>query len=792
VHQDAVEALIVAGTWTAPKAGTTAVTLPGGKTIQWNALKASADGVFDHADLHGGYLFFTLPSKFEHVAILDASGHDIVYVNGEPRAGDPYGQGYVHLPILLRPGDNELLFHVGRGRLRARLVAAKAETFIDPSDVTLPDLLTGHPVEAWGAAVVCNASATQQNGLCMEVACAGGEATAWPVPSLSPLSTRKIAFRIRAPAPRTLGSCTVSLTLVGRHRDTRKVLDTANLSVKVCHPHETHKRTFQSGIDGSIQYCAVVPPKREDPGANGTKPMAKPALILTLHGAAVEGIGQAACFAPKPNTYVVAPTNRRPFGFDWEDWGRLDFLEVLALSQKQLDIDPQRTYLTGHSMGGHGTWHLGATYPDRFAAIGPSAGWMSMWSYAGAQRAAGHDYVTELTQRANSPSDTLALARNYAHHGVFVLHGDQDDNVPVDQARIMRQQLAVFHSDFVYYERPGAGHWWGNPCVDWPPMYEFFARHTIPKPSSVRRVDFVTASPGVSARSHWAVIEAQLHCLKFSTFHLSYDVAKRTFTGTTENVARLRLHLDHVEAGKPMRVQLDADRLDVPDASVRDENGRRIWFARQQGHWHITARPSSTLKGPARYGPFKDAFQNRMQFVYGTQGTPAENAWALAKARFDAETFWYRGNGSVDVIADTAYEPTAEPDRNVILYGNAETNGAWNALLAESPVQVRRGRIRVGGHDVTGEDLACLLVRPRIGSDHALVGVVAGSGVAGMRLTDRLPYFISGVGYPDCLILGSNVLRGNPAGIRVAGYFGQDWSVGGGDFAWHEPDNATR
>ena len=26
-------------------------------------------------------------------------------------------------------------------------------------------------------------------------------------------------------------------------------------------------------------------------------------------------------------------------------------------------------------MGGHGTWHIGTLFPDRFAAIGPSAGW---------------------------------------------------------------------------------------------------------------------------------------------------------------------------------------------------------------------------------------------------------------------------------------------------------------------------------------------------------------------------------------------------------------------------------
>ena len=37
-------------------------------------------------------------------------------------------------------------------------------------------------------------------------------------------------------------------------------------------------------------------------------------------------------------------------------------------------------------MGGHGTWHIGATFPDLFAAIGPSAGWLSYWSYGRRRR----------------------------------------------------------------------------------------------------------------------------------------------------------------------------------------------------------------------------------------------------------------------------------------------------------------------------------------------------------------------------------------------------------------------
>ena len=69
-----------------------------------------------------------------------------------------------------------------------------------------------------------------------------------------------------------------------------------------------------------------------------------------------------------------------------------------------------------------------------------------------------------------------------------------------------------------------------------------------------------------------------------------------------------------------------------------------------------------------------------MIFVYGTKGNTEENQWAFIKARYDAERFWYQGNGSVDVIQDTEFDLLAEPDRNVILYGNAQTNQAWERI----------------------------------------------------------------------------------------------------------------
>lgn len=787
VHTDAIEAEIVSGNWQRPAEGSP-VSVAEGTSRTWRRIEANDKGWFEDEALRGGYAFVPVTVASNCVMLLEAAGDDIAYVDGEPRAGDPYAAGYVHLPVSLRAGTNDLLFRCGRGRLKVSVATPPAAVALDVADPTLPDLIAGERVDTWGAVMVLNCTAQPRNDLLIRAAIAGQHAAEAPVPEIAPFSARKVGFRLRGKTPRSGDSAPVALTLLARRG---QVLHMAATKLRIRRPEQTQKRTFISDIDGSVQYWALNPAQ---PVSGSARP---PALFLSVHGASVEAIGQADAYSPKSWGHIVAPTNRRPYGFDWESWGRMDALEVLDLAKAQLRPDPQRIYLTGHSMGGHGAWQLSALFPDHFAAVGPSAGWISFFSYAGGRRLTNASPVEELLQRAMAISDTLLLETNYLQEGVYILHGADDDNVPVTEARTMAGRLGRFHHDFQYHEQPGVGHWWdvsdepGADCVDWAPMFDFFAHHIIPTDQSLREVNFTTVNPGVSASCHWLEIEQQVHSLEKSVADVRWDPGKRRFVGTTENVARLALSLDHVKPGQPLKVVLDGQTLDsIPwpnapsSAAALRKVDARLWLEKEGGQWRVGSQPSPALKGPLRYGPFKDAFRHRMLFVYGTKGTPDENAWSFYKARFDAESFWYRGNGAVDVIADSAFDPAAAPDRGVILYGNADSNGAWPALLGDSPVQVRRGEVRIGARSSKGDDQACLFLRPRPGSAVACVGVVAATGVNGMRLTVGFPYFLSGVGYPDVTVIGSEMLKEGSKGIRAAGFFGPDWSVEKGEFAW--------
>jgi len=782
VPSDLLAWQMATGAMAEPKAGGVVGKNAKGEDLAWAVVEANKEGWIENRALVGGYLHVVVESAKARTMILDAAGFYVAWINGEPRGGEKYGADYLRHPIRLDKGRNVLMFRGERGRIRARLYVPPAEVFFIDKDTTLPDLVIGEKGPAWAGLRLVNATGERLTGIEILQKVNGREVRTVSDTTVAPLLTQKLAVPLSVDAPSVEGA--VKVEIRARAKAGRQTIETPPLAVelKAVAASAHHSRTFVSEIDGSVQYFGVASMITGE----GQPAGAKPALILTLHGAGVEGIGQARAYKPKDWAYIVAATNRRPYGFDWEDWGRLDALEVLAEASRLFGTDPDRTYLTGHSMGGHGTWQVGATVPGPWAAIAPSAGWHSFTSYGGGPTYKDPSPVEKLLLRANNPGDTTALARNLLNTGVYILHGDQDDNVPVAQARYMRELLGKFHPDFTYYERPGAGHWWGNECVDWPPLMQFLKERGRPADEAVRKVEFVTADPGISAGSRWVGILAQQRPLEFSKVVIERDEAGRAFKGTTENVERLAIDVPGTAAGggeaaSKITLELDGSKLEVRPAP----GAGSVYLERQEEGWLQTGAPSLGLKGPHRGGGFKDAFRHGFILVYGTKGDAAEDARAFGKAKFDAEMFWVRGNAGIEILPDTAFAPAKFKDRSVILYGNADTNSAWTKLLAGSPVEVRNGWARVGEKRYQGADYAAYFVRPRPGSDVASVGAVTWTGKAGWVAASPGQYFISGAGFPDLLVFSSEILRSGSEGIRAIGWFGNDWSVERGDIIWN-------
>ena len=376
-----------------------------------------------------------------------------------------------------------------------------------------------------------------------------------------------------------------------------------------------------------------------------------------------------------------------------------------------------------------------------------------------------------------NPSRTLKLIRNYSQLGIYVLHGEKDTVVPTDIARDMRKQLAEFHSDFAYYEYPNGSHWYGNHSVDWGPIFEFFKARSLEPSRNLDRFSFRTASPGVSATSRFITILQQETPLELSS--VEFERGKNSARFTTGNIRVLALDVEDLGLAAEQKLEVDEELIETSAETTK------LYLLRNDGGWErLEKAPALREKGPHRNGGLKDAFRNLVIFVYATNGTAAENRWYYNRARFDAEKFWYRGNGSVDLIADSDFKSVDYPNRNVILYGNATNNLAWKELLEGCPLQVSEGEIRFGEIRFEGGSWGAYFVYPRRDSDTATVGVITASGESGMKGAYANHYLVNGTGFADVMIFDSGFLTYGAHALKCVGFWGNDWSVSSGDFVW--------
>lgn len=751
-----------------------------GEKILWRAIKADATGRFSAfsrrsvqgtnnpflnpggVDRGSDYIYINYTSPKEQTAVLNVIGGNSMFFNGIPHMGDPYGSGYMNIPVQLKKGVNEL-FVRGASIMPMIIINAK-KLLIHTDDITLPSIVLNQANGVLKGAITISNSALQDYSDLHLKTILNGKQQDVAISRIAKLSMRKVIFELNTSAISQPGNYNLELQLLQGKTN----LDQKTIVIEALTSSSTHKQTFISKIDGSLQYFAVTPQ------LNGWKPNS--ALFLSVHGAGVEAIGQAKAYKSKDWGTVVAATNRRPRGFNWEDWGRQDALEVLALAKDQFKPDNKQIYLTGHSMGGHGTWFLGATYPDKWAAIAPAAGYASLKDYGSADGKipdSSKNLVEKLLLRAGNQSDVPKLATNYTPLGVYILHGDADRVVPVTYARQMKKLLAGFHADFSYYEYPGGEHWFGDQSVDWPPIFSFFKWHTIAADSAVNRIDFMTSSPGISATYRWATVYQQEQPLQYSRIVLKRDKKLSTIVGKTENVAVLKLALTDFGAKTPVKITLDS--LTAVNYTTQTLNDT-VFLAKNNESWQIITKIDKGDKNPIRSGTFKEAFNHKMVFVVGTNGTADANQANLNKAKYDAESWYYRGNGAVDIIMDKEFSAPKYQGRNIILYGNAQNNAAWKKLLKDCPIQVSNSQITAGQHSWKGDDLAAYYIWPQQ-DNKLLIGVVASTGAAGMKAAYANQYFAGGSGFPDFMIFSSELPKEGSAGIKLAGFYNNKWQL---------------
>ncbi len=171
-------------------------------------------------------------------------------------------------------------------------------------------------------------------------------------------------------------------------------------------------------------------------------------LFVTLHGSGVNekryilGVAQTDLNFRFRNRVdrmlVLAPKARGKSDFYLGDSAQ-DVLECIEHVKKLYQVDPRRVVLDGFSMGGYGAWRLGLLYPEIFKAVSVRSGAIVPPSRLGGE-------------------NILDLLEAGKRNRFFVVHGDQDKAVSVDNARQAVNKMKELGMEFKYEEVEEAAH----------------------------------------------------------------------------------------------------------------------------------------------------------------------------------------------------------------------------------------------------------------------------------------------------------------------------------------------
>lgn len=178
-------------------------------------------------------------------------------------------------------------------------------------------------------------------------------------------------------------------------------------------------------------------------------------LLIGMHGGGV-GSGDArnsasamSGAASKLGWVAIFPEVLEKTERGWTDSGTEEWvLDLVDAALRTWDIDPNKVYFAGHSMGGYGSWALGAHHADRVAALAPSAGAPSP--------------IYNRDDTINSIEKGIVL--NLRNVPMVVYQSIDDPQVPPDANQAAVKDVAKAkkkyggYEDFTYWEVNGRGH----------------------------------------------------------------------------------------------------------------------------------------------------------------------------------------------------------------------------------------------------------------------------------------------------------------------------------------------
>lgn len=288
--------------------------------------------------------------------------------------------------------------------------------------------------------------------------------------------------------------CTLNNTYSSNHIKNGPVAQSARINKTSTLKAGLYNLSFKSKIDGSSQPLKVKVP-------TGYSSAISWPLLVTLHG-----LGDGPIIVSQIDSMVqIGPFGR---GDKWyRGLGQKDVFESIEFAKQIFNIDPNRIYLCGFSMGGVGTFELGLKYPDVWAACVPVCGSL----------------------------DDLELVENGKNLPFWINAGDIDKVIPAKYSRKAYQRaVKLGFNHWKYTENEGMGH---SFRIDWGNIEKWLHSHKrIQKPSYII---FCIDEP---SRAYWIEITKKIK--EKDKAKIKAQINGQVIQIQTSNVAHYSIYLD--------------------------------------------------------------------------------------------------------------------------------------------------------------------------------------------------------------------------------------------------------
>lgn len=433
---------------------------------------------------------------------------------------------------------------------------------------------------------------------------------------------------------------------------------------------------------------------------------------------------------------VAAPFARGTAGY--QGIVEQDVYAVLADVKERFQVDNDRIFLTGLSMGGGGALWLGLTRPDIWAAIAPVC--------------------------PAPPTGTTDLLGNAQNLPVHFFHGDADPVVPIAGTRTMVEEMQRRGILVLSEEYEGVKHdSWVNAYAGGR-IFEWFSQHKRnPFPE---QVSFATHSL-THHRAYWVELN-QLVPGSLASIEASIQSGQR-ISVTTDSVLEFTLHLKGhpgVNTEQPLDISIDG-------RSLRLLPNSEMSFYKDGNTWRVGSlvRAGGIIKRPGQSGPVFAGFSDRHVYVYGTADNPSGAELERRRQQAYEAANWsaYRGEflGRMmffpRILADKEVRASDLASSNLILFGVKETNSVIQQIESLLPMHL----------DPADQDHGLVYIYPH---NERYVVVNSGQPWWGGRRPPGFN-FIGEVhqkltGFKDFIIY-----NGNSDEVLVEGYFDTRWQL---------------